>query len=469
MQWRIPNIQEKTMPKNFSIWIYFFAFVISAILFGFFVLLINGETILSKLILAGLYFIIAPLCFGFSVIGFIYSIYHRQMIKTLFFNRCIKNEQELWQEWARQSVQLLDYSYLTDIDDLASKIMGIEGRPPMNPDKALPISALQDVNSSPFFIAFDKLLSSMKSKINSLSSITVLLNTTQNKNIAINIFLNYCHLNHINIKESDIVFSNNIPSTDIIDDWINTKSNNSVLLINLVFGVNISDTEYCCALLFSNTTKALKYSHLHLFRPFKTKLTNLREDLNYLIQAEQIEKSQVHQIWTTFLPISALNILKDYFFNVNSQIFIDPNRLYQLDLNLGKLNENHVWLALALAADGVNLGQKGQIVAAQDHDEINIIQLYDKITPINENEDNNLFFYPIIFVISVIFCMVSVIALLPADNIEYLNLSLIVTVGTILFTIINTLCLYFKLLSYRDDFDEEWSKELNKINIKRDN
>lgn len=472
MQWRIPDIPEKPMPKNFSIWIYILAFIISAILFDFFVLLINGETAFSKLVFAGFYFIIAPLFFSLSVIGFIYSFYHRQVVKTLFFNRCIKNEQELWQEWARESIILMDYSYLTDIENLALKIMGLEGNPPMNPNKELSISFLHDINSSPFFPVFDKLLLSMKSKINSLSDITVLLNTTQNEDSIVNTFLNYCLLNHFDIKESDVIFSKNIPSPDIIHNWIDSKKYESILLINLVFDTKtqLPFTEYCCALLFSNTTRALKYSRLRIFRPFKTELTNLSDDINYLIKSEQIEKKHVRQLWTSFLPTSALNILKDTFFDTNSQIIIDPNKLYQLDLNLGKLSKNHIWLALALAAEGITQGQKGQIVASQGNNEIHIIQLYDKIVQTNEDEDDDkLFFYPTAFIFSAIFFMLSAIALLPINSIEYIDLSLVFIVGAILFTITNTLCLYFKLLNYRDTFDEEWSKELNKINEKQDN
>jgi hypothetical protein len=469
MQWRLPNISPKTVPENFSIWIYLLAFVISAVFFSCAVLLINGEFAFSNIKFTGLYFVIAPLLFSLSVMGFFYSFYYRQRIKVLFFNQCIKNKHENWQDWARESMVLLDSSYLTDIDNLALKIMGLEGNPPMNPNKVLPISALQNVNSSPLFFVFDHILSPMKAKINTLPNIKILLNASQSNSTLVNTLVNYCHLNHCNIKPENIIFSNKIPSPDIIHDWFDTGYCGTVLLINLIFdhSMPLAVTEHCCALLLSNSKDSLKYSRLRLFRPLKTQLTDLSDDLNYLLKAEQVEKRQVRQVWTTFLPNSALNILKSAFFDVESEIIIDPNKFYPLDLYLGKLDHTHVWLALVLAAEGVSHGQKGQIIAAQSGDDIHIMQLYDKSMQIAEDmPEDCVFFYPIVFLFSAIFCLFSIIALLPASRIEYSEVSLITTIGTILFVLITTITLYFKLLIYKDDFEDKWSRELSKIAYK---
>lgn len=469
MQWRLPTISAKPVPENFSIWIYLFAFVISIVFFSCAVLLINGEFALTKLKLTGLYLIIAPMLFSLSVIGFFYSFYHRQRIKVLFFNHCIKNKHDNWQDWARESIVLLGASYLTDIDNLGLKIMGLEGNAPMNPDKVLPISALKDVNSSPLFFIFDKILSPMKAKITTQPNIKVLFNTTQDNSAMVNTLVNYCHLNHYNIKPENIIFSNKIPSPDIIYQWFDTGYGETVLVINLVLTNSrpLAVTEHCCALLLSNRDTSLNYSRLRLFRPLKTQLTDLSDDLTYLLKAEQIEKSQVRQIWTTFLPNSALNILKGTFFDVESDIMIDPNKFYQLEHHIGNVDHTHVWLALVLAAEGVSQGQKGQFVAAQSGDDIHIMQLHDKSRQIIEdNEEDRVFFYPIVFLFSTLFCLVSIIALLPVSYIEYIEVPLIITLGTILCILITSITLYFKLLIYKDNFERKWSEALSKMAYK---
>lgn len=457
MKWRVPNIPEKALPKNFSIWVYLLVFVLSAIFFEFIVLLINENSVLSNLLLGGFYLVIVPLFFSLSITGFIYSYYHSQLIEALFFNLNIKNKLARWQIWARKSIGLVDYCYLTEIDNLALKVMGLEGSQPMNPDKVMPISVIHEMSSSPLFYVFEKIIMPMKAKINSLSKIKVLLNMTQSSEAAVMILANYCRSNHININESDIVLSDCIPSPEIIHEWIDTKYDESILMINLVYDVKnqLSFSEYCCALLFSNVKKALNLSKLRVFRPLKTELTDLSDDIGYLIKAEQVEKKRVNQLWTTSLSSSALNILKETFFDINGEIIIAPNKVYPLDLNLGKLSESHAWLALALAADGVNQGQKGQMIASQGSNEIYIMQLSDRtIQRIEENDE--LLIFPTVYFFSLVFCLYSIVALLAVNYIELKEILSIIVLSTFLSVIAVCIPLYFKLQRYQEEFDEIW-------------
>ncbi|OCG44741.1 hypothetical protein A9G28_01540 [Gilliamella sp. Fer1-1] len=168
-----------------------------------------------------------------------------------------------------------------------------------------------------------------------------------------------------------------------------------------------------------------------------------------------IPKKRVNQLWTTSLSSSALNILKETFFDINGEIIIAPNKVYPLDINLGKLGESHAWLALALAADGVNQGQKGQMIAAQGNNDIYIMQLSDRTVQSNE-ENDELFIFPMVYFFSLVFCLYSIIALLAVHYIELKDILSIIVFSTFLSMIVVCISLYFKIQIYQEEFDEIW-------------
>ncbi|MFQ1018629.1 hypothetical protein ACGH6R_02280 [Gilliamella sp. CG13] len=464
MQWKFPNIPEKALPKNFSIFLYLLVFVVSIAIFAFVVILINAENILPSLGLSCLYFVIAPLCFGLSITGIVYNIYHHKLLYVLFFNKKIESKHEQWQNWTRQSIWLVDSQYLTDIENLGLKIMGLEGSQPMNPEKQVPISTLHNLNSSAFFYVFEKILIPMKKKINQFSNIKVQLNTLNNSDLAMTNLINFCHSNNISIRDSNISASDQIPSPKMINEWVDEYDNQTTLIINLMFDVknSLPFSEYCCALLFSNEYKASKLSKLRVFRPLTTKLTDLSDDIEYLIKAEQVDKKQVRQLWAAHLPSSALNILKGTFLDNNSEIIIEPNKLYHLDDNLGVLDDSHAWLTLSLAAEAVNQGQKGQMVVAQCGDEIHIMQLYDKnMQPSNQKIE--LFILPVVYLISIISLLFTLIALIPANENILMTCFIIIFVAAVALAFIIPVSQYGEIKTYEHEFQEIWSSELAKL------
>ncbi|OTQ26846.1 hypothetical protein B6D02_09995, partial [Gilliamella apicola] len=75
MKWQLPNIEEKTIPKNFSKWVYLLIFVISFLFYIIFIFIVqnDNDAVFSQFNLIFIFFIIMPILFGLSVMGFLYS------------------------------------------------------------------------------------------------------------------------------------------------------------------------------------------------------------------------------------------------------------------------------------------------------------------------------------------------------------------------------------------------------------
>ena len=473
MKWQLPNIEETTIPKNFSKWIYLLIFVFSFLSYAFFIFIIhnNNYAVFSQFNLIIIFFIIVSILFGLSVMGFLYSFFFYDKVDALIFNHYLKNMRINWQIWCQNSINLIDYHYITGIDNVSLKIMGFEGLSPTNPDKVIPISIIRENNSSPLFYLFDKILLPMKSKLDILPSVTILLNTNQDQEVINNTLMSYSQLNELNIHQSDITFSNIIPSIDKINDWIDDNSTQNILLINLLFDTEtqLQVTEYCCALLFSNDEKVLSQSSLkiNLFRSLNTNLTNFNRDLEYILASEQVPREKINQAWTLYLPSPALNSFKATLFDPNGGIKLEPNKFYQLEINLGQLDYSHAWLALSLAAEGVVKEQKGQIIATKNKDAINIMQLSDETayTPIKDNIKG---YYPIITCLSCLLLLLC-ICLTVVFSIKEIDSEFMMQIGVFSFIagffiigviIVGTL---YQRSSKEDDFIEMWFEEQDEI------
>lgn len=470
MKWQLPDIQEKIVPTNFSIWIYLLICIISVSSFDFFILLIHNDKMVSQLNMILFFFAIVPMFFSLSIMGFVYSFYFFNKFEAVFFNYCIKTMYLNWKAWCRKSIYLIDSTYVTDIDNVASKIMGVDGQAPMNPEKAVPISAIRAIDSSALYFLFDKILLPMKAKLKFFPSITILLNTNQEQEKIIDALINYSQLHDLNIKRYDIIFSNEIPTPDIINSWIDDKVIQNILLINMLFDINtqLPVTEYCCAILFSDDTQKLKYFNLKLklFRVLNTNLPNLSDDLDYFLAAEQVEKKQLNQGWTN-LSASALSIFKSALLDSDSKVKLNPNKIYELDHHLGKLDD-HGWLALAFAAEGVTQGQKGQIIATKSDGAIHIMQLSDKEARFPER-DKRPSGYPVITWLSLVLFLSLLFFLLGYAHKEISDSPLsILTVVMFLIILLLVTSLVFTsahllISEYEDEFIEMWYKEQGKI------
>ena len=92
MKWQLPNIKEKTIPKNFSKWIYLLIFVISFLSYVFFIFIVHNDNdaVFSQFNLIIIFFIITPILFGLSVMGFLYSFFFYDKVDALIFNYYLK-------------------------------------------------------------------------------------------------------------------------------------------------------------------------------------------------------------------------------------------------------------------------------------------------------------------------------------------------------------------------------------------
>ncbi|WP_334323852.1 hypothetical protein [Gilliamella apicola] len=126
------------------------------------------------------------------------------------------------------------------------------------------------------------------------------------------------------------------------------------------------------------------------------------------------------------------------------------------------------WLALSLAAEGIVKEQKGQIIATQNNDSINIMQLSDETAYAPTKEDNLKGYYPIITCLSsllLLFCIcLTMIFSLEETDSEFLMqigvFSFIAGLFIIGAIIVGTL---YQRSSKEDDFIVMWFEEQDKI------
>ena len=135
---------------------------------------------------------------------------------------------------------------------------------------------------------------------------------------------------------------------------------------------------------------------------------------------------------------------------------------------MNQIDYSHAWLALSLAADGIVKEQKGQIIATQNNDSINIMQLSDESAYVPTKEDNLKGYYPIITTLSCLLLLVC-ICLTMIFSLEETDSEFLMQIGVFSFIaglfiigaiIVGTL---YQRSSKEDDFIEMWFEEQDKI------
>lgn len=405
--------------------------------------------------------LLLPMLLSSAVMAFVLSgtLQSRRQVqwRHLFIDRKYAN----WQYWGRRSLRLVAFHALTPEPDVASRALGLEGQPPQAPAKPENLMLTEPVliGESPLKSILTQTLMPLHNALRSLSSIEIWFYANTEEQQALPVVEQYwsSQLNK-RLNPENIHWQSVVPDASLLHDWCDEdiKVPRLVIALHLVDGK--SRASACSsALLFQTSAgpvvKVPPFRPVFLFRPLMTQAHDLEADFPRYLATGQTDPKRLSHLWDAGLQSrerGALLALMD-----ESGVTLPAQGRHDLSLLLGPKSPASFWLALCLAAQGCDLGQRGQMVAAQTDEAISLIQLSTQPAASVDAPPDTLSRYPLAY-LGGIFAVMLALILLPAERdtqmamLPWLGGGLVVVAAFLSFSIPLALRLWRKQL------DVEW-------------
>lgn len=414
MQWHQPIMAEGIKPNNFAWWIYASIFLLSFLLYSFILFFLNQATNLISLFGIVFNLIIMPLIMAIACVLFVYNYYLTLKYNYQFRSRFIQSKKQLWKNWLQQSVSVLGFSYVSAIENNAIKIIGLDEGITPKAGQNLKISYIDNQLNSRINKIIKILLDPLVKELQQNSRYRVIdiyaPDVTSELKEALTMFSQKNNLK-INMDEQ-VNFLSSIPDVKLINKLIkNEKEERLLIILSLHSQNNMSTSEFAVALLLAKDVLTKANMKTKIYRPLETNLVDLSGDFTLLINSEQANRQNLRHVWGVNMIDSAMNTVISE--AVENNLLIDVNNFHRMDLYEGIIDKSHGWLALAYACEAINHGQKGQLIALQIEEQIHLLQVEkSKEKPIN-NQTENMNYFPLTYLISVILLLISLCFLSP--------------------------------------------------------
>lgn len=461
MNWLLPSMPRKELPKPPMWWCWPLLLLISisiAALILFFTWPVQRGFANSRF---WLYLLIIPFLLAFAIGAFVLSACLQARRAVIFRNQFIDSKQAQWQNWARRALKLTSWSLLTPEPDLAVRILGFQGVMPQAPSK--PASLVENQNdklsASPLADIITQTLTPLSEQLSKLQGVQVWFFTGEAENTScIALIQAWKAALNKQLPLDQIHYLEQYPDGRLLTDWINNPLLKPHLLICCQFLKAESQvSEFSAALLFQPHSDAhlnsIKLKPVYVFRPQRNSLIQFEHNAAHFLGAGQTEGTRLRHLWDNGLErrehSKLISILDE------SAIAISPNNVHVLPQLLGPPASSSFWLTLCLAAESCDLGQRGQLVAAQSEESISLVQLSTQpAAPVNMPVDT-ISRYPLAYLAGTVAVMLALI-LLPADRdtrmgmLPWLGGGLVVVAALLSFSVPLALRLWRKRL------DVEW-------------
>ncbi|MFO6298517.1 hypothetical protein [Rahnella selenatireducens] len=408
-----------------------------------------------------IYLLVIPFLLAFAFGAFILSASLQARRAVLFRHLYTDNKQAQWHHWAHRSLKLTGWNLLTPEPDLAVRILGFEGVIPQAPAK--PTSLIENqkdkLSASPLADIITQTLTTLSEQLRKLQGVQVWLFTGEAENTSrIALIQAWKIALNKQLPPDQIHYLEQSPDDRRLTDWTNeTLSKPHLLLCCQLLKAESQASEYSVALLFqphsATHLNSLKLKPVYVFRPQRSPLTEFEHNAAHFLGAGQTESARLRHLWDNGLERrehSKLISLLD-----ERAIAVPPNNVHILPQLLGPLAPSGFWLTVCLAAAGCDLGQRGQLVAAQSDESISLVQLSTQpAAPVDAPRDN-ISRYPLAY-LGGIFAVMLALILLPSERDTQIAMLPWLGGGLLIVAALLSFSVPLALRLWRKQLDVEW-------------
>ncbi|TCW77442.1 hypothetical protein C5O80_34285 [Burkholderia sp. SRS-46] len=420
-KWTEPDIAEHEYGKPPSIWWCVIAFVVIQIA-GIVMAVLTWEQ--GKPVMSGTFFIRAlllPLFVWGAVTAYIYTGYDDWIERVDWWNYLCRTKCARWREWARAHVAILGSVTLTPEPELAERLLGLEGRAPMNPGK---IMALPEMDASAGVsrvgLVIEQLLTPFALRISRLApahTFEVVLHSADKRDTA-ELRAVWRKLGLSNLVE--IGWAPFDAKTAKVEHWFDAGLKPSFRLVLgcqlHVEGEEPSCSEAAVAMLLapSKVVAAFKGKlepQARLFRPISTHSGSIADALERLLTTEQTPRVRIRHGWSSGLSRQSRHATSGAVKNAGLDL-----AEHDVDDAIGKPGPVNGLLLQALAAQMVEHGQGAQLVVSPEGQGAMLNLVGTQVVPVPHASLGGVRILSLPTSIGLICCMALILFLLDAAN-----------------------------------------------------
>ncbi|AXF22677.1 hypothetical protein CUJ89_19360 [Burkholderia pyrrocinia] len=385
--WTEPDIAECEYGKPPSIWWCVIAFVVVQIA-GIVITILTWEQ--GKSVISGTFFVRAlllPLFIWGAVTAVIYTNYEEWIARVDRWNYLCRCKCARWKRWARSHVAILGSVALTPEPELAERLVGLEGRAPMNPGKIMALPETEaSAGVSRIGQVIERLIAPFAARVMRLAPVhtfEVMLHSEDESDI------NELQAVWRKLALSDLAKLRWAPldaKTARIEQWFDADLHSG---FRLVLGCQLHRegkepvcSEAAVAILLASpavldTFERKLKPQARLFRPISVPPDSVTDAVDVLLAAEQTTRGRIRHMWSSGLSRQGRHAtsgaIKDARLNLAE---------HDVDGAIGKPGPVNGLLLQALAAQMVEHGQGVQLIASPDSQRVMLNLLGTQVTPV---------------------------------------------------------------------------------------
>lgn len=370
MRWDMPEVPEAAKPEPPPLWLFAVLYVVVELAaIGFAVFnwppgkpVVSGTFVLAVLVL--------PFLVWLALSAALWHRYEEDHNDYSWHNLLRQHRTSYWREWTQAHMVLIGSVVLTPEDELAERMLGLEGSVPMNPDKVMPLPVANHIASTQSRVeqVLERLLTPLSASVSRLAgthTFEVVLQSGKKEHVI--------ELQQVwrKLGLSDLVRMAWLPldaEPPMVEQWFGSKRMPD---FRLVLALQLHDgeeepawSEVAVALLMTSPTTfaAFKGKLKHqacLFRPIVEESDTVDIAISTLLRAEQAPRKKLRHFWFSHLEKqlrhATTTAVKEAGLNLAA---------HDVDRAIGKPGPLNGWLVQATAAQMVQHGQGAQLIAA---------------------------------------------------------------------------------------------------------
>lgn len=374
LDWEMPEPPEVSPGEPPPLWVYVVLFVVIQVagialtVFGW----PKGQPTMTSAFWVQI--LVLPLLVWLGISGIIYRGYEEARNEALWWNHFRRERDAYWRRWAHTHLVLVDSVVLTPEDDLAERMLGLEGAAPQNPGKVLVLPGVDSASGqSRLEQVFAQLLVPLTGVLNECvptGTFEILLQSGGEAH-AIELQRTWRKLGLPG--DPKIAWLPADADFPMAEHWFNEQKMPNyrlVLACQLHDGDDApSSSELAAALLLStpamlSEVKARLKSRFklkpqaYLFRPITAESDAVDTALETLLHAGQVPRGKLKHVW-----FSRLDKLIKHATTTAARDTGLTVAMHDVDRAIGKPGPVNGWLLPALAAQMVQHGQGAQLLA----------------------------------------------------------------------------------------------------------
>jgi hypothetical protein len=369
-QWDMSDVLEKAVVDPPSIWFF-------VAMYGVIQLAGIGMTIFfwpkGQATMTGAFWLcifVLPIFLWIGVAGLFYSrAYETQRNDVLWWNQLSKTLSWHWRRWTHAHIVLIDSVALTPENDLAERMLGLEGGAPINPGEVLPLPVVDGSLSQPRLEqVIEQLLTPFVlslSRLTTAGTSDVVLQTSSERDTVdfLRVWLK------LGLPDDPAIAWLPLDAeSPMVEQWFGDYQmpDYRLVVICQIHDENEEPaySESAAALLLTTPQVAARPKlkikpQACLFRPIVAESDTVDSALATLSRAEQVPSKKIKHLWFSRLDKLIRHAVTAAVVEANLNL-----AAHDIDRAIGKPGPANGWLLQALAAQMVRHGQGAQLVAA---------------------------------------------------------------------------------------------------------